>query len=166
MNVTNEATVIIEREAIRAILLTPKSEVLLLRIRLPEAMESFWIAPGGGLEPGEAIEEGLKRELREELGLHEYVIGSLVWRRQHTFNWAGKRICQRERYYIIHVHHFEPQMSDPNEAKVLDRFRWWPVAELANARERLTPLSLAEIVARYLAHGAPQEPLEVEVLVD
>lgn len=163
---TNESTVIIEREAIRAILITPKSEVLLLRIRLPEATECFWIAPGGGLEPGEAVEEGLKRELREELGLDEYMIGPLVWRRQHTFNWAGKRICQRERYYIIHVDRFEPQMFDPTEAEVLDRFRWWPVAELANSRERLTPLSLAEIVARYLADGAPQGPLELEVLVD
>src|SRR5437762_3165032 len=112
MSVTNEATAIIEREAIRAILLTPKSEVLLLRIRLPEATDFFWIAPGGGLEPGEAVEEGLKRELREELGLVEYLTGPLVWRRQHTFTWAGKRICQRERYYIIHVDRFEPQMSD------------------------------------------------------
>jgi len=57
-------------------------------------------------------------------------------------------------------------MSDPEEVKVLDRFRWWPVAELANSRERLTPLSLAEIVARYLAQGPPQEPLELEILVD
>jgi 8-oxo-dGTP pyrophosphatase MutT (NUDIX family) len=158
--------VIIEREAIRAILLTPGSEVLLLRIRLPQATECFWIAPGGGLEPGEAVEEGLKRELREELGLDKYVIGPLVWRRQHTFNWAGKRICQRERYYIVHLDRFEPQMSDLAEAEVLDRFHWWPVAELAKSCERLTPLSLADIVARYLAHGAPPEPLELEILVD
>ena len=88
MIVTNEATVI-EREAVRAILLTPKNEVLLLRIRLSDAAECFWIAPGGGLEPGETIEEGLKRELREELGLDEYLIGPLVWRRQHTFSWGA-----------------------------------------------------------------------------
>jgi ADP-ribose pyrophosphatase YjhB (NUDIX family) len=95
MIVTNHAIVVIEREAIRAILLTPANEALLLRIRLSDTTECFWIAPGGGLEPGETIEEGLKRELREELGLNEYVIGPLVWRRQHTFSWAGKRFCQR-----------------------------------------------------------------------
>ena len=57
-------------------------------------------------------------------------------------------------------------MLDPIEAKVLDRFRWWTVTELANASEGLTPLSLSQIVSRYLELGTPQEPLEVEVLVD
>ena len=157
---------IIERNAVRAILLTPDHEILLLRIRLPESAECFWIAPGGGLEPGEAIEDGLKRELREELTLDKYDIGPLVWLRQHTFNWAGKRICQRERYYIVHVNRFEPRMSDAEEVRVLDRFRWWPATELAGATERLTPLSLAEIVTRYIAHGPPRETPPLEVLVD
>ena len=102
----------------------------------------------------------------EELGLAQFVMGPLVWVRQHTFNWAKKRICQREQYYIIHVARFEPRMADATEAKVLDRFHWWPVTELALARERLTPLSLAQIVARYLLQGPPCAPLEVEVLVD
>ena len=102
----------------------------------------------------------------EELGLAQFVMGPLVWLRQHTFHWGEKRICQREQYYIIPVARFEPHMSDATEAKVLDRFHWWPVAELARARERLTPLSLAQIVGRYLLQGPPREPLDVEVLVD
>ena len=57
-------------------------------------------------------------------------------------------------------------MTDPVEATVLDQFRWWPADELAKSREQLTPLSLAEIVRLYLADGAPQEELELEVLVD
>ena len=157
---------IIERDAIRAILLTPAREILLLRIRPPEGGEGFWITPGGGLEQGETIETGLRRELMEELGLAQFVRGPLVWRRQHTFNWGERRICQRERYYVIPVARFEPRMSDANEAKVVDRIRWWPVGELAYARERLTPLSLAEIVARYLLEGPPLGPLPVEVLID
>jgi hypothetical protein len=44
-------------------------------------------------------------------------------------------------------------MSDATEAKILDRFQWWSVTELARASERLTPLSLAQIVARYFIQG-------------
>jgi 8-oxo-dGTP pyrophosphatase MutT (NUDIX family) len=156
----------IEREAIRAILLTPAPEVLLLRIRDPAGGDAFWITPGGGLEPGETIEAGLRRELREELGLEHFVIGPVVWRRHHTFDWAGKRVSQREQYHIVHVARFEPRMSDALEMQVVERFRWWPVVDLAHATERLTPLTLAEILARYLKEGPPRELPEVEVLVD
>ena len=49
---------------------------------------------------------------------------------------------------------------------MLDEFRWWEVADLANATERLTPLSLAGIVNRYLRSGPPIEPLSVEIIED
>ena len=89
---------IVQRESIRAILLPAEQEVLLLRIHEPGVVDySWWIAPGGGVEEGETVEQTLRRELREEVGL--------------------------------------------------------------------TPLSLAEILARYLERGAPQPPLELEVLV-
>jgi 8-oxo-dGTP pyrophosphatase MutT (NUDIX family) len=156
----------IEREAVRAILLTPAQEVLLLRVRDPAGGDAFWITPGGGLEPGETTEAGLQRELSEELGLEHFVIGPVVWRREHTFDWAGKRVSQREQYHIVLVARFEPRMSDVLEMQVVDYFRWWPVEELARASERLTPLALAEILARYLTQGPPVEPPEVEVLVD
>jgi 8-oxo-dGTP pyrophosphatase MutT (NUDIX family) len=154
------------REAIRAILVTPAGEVLLMRIKPPGREDCFWIAPGGGIEPGETLESCLKRELDEELGLTRFDIGPLVWRRQHTFDWGGERICQYERFYIVRVSRFEPKMSDAIEAQVLQQFRWWPVSELAEAEERLTPLALATIVSRYLSQGPPRAPLEVEVLED
>jgi 8-oxo-dGTP pyrophosphatase MutT (NUDIX family) len=57
---------IVDRQAARAILLTPTHQILLLRIRPPQGGEWFWIAPGGGINAGETVEAGLRRELREE----------------------------------------------------------------------------------------------------
>jgi 8-oxo-dGTP pyrophosphatase MutT (NUDIX family) len=160
-------TTVVERDAARAIVLTPQHEVLLLRVRPPEVGESFWIAPGGGLEPGETVEECLRRELREEVGLDRFTIGPLVWRRQHTFNLAGRgRLCQRERYHVVRVEKFEARMLDEAESEFLERFQWWSADELFSTRERLTPVALADIVARYLSDGPPAEPLSVEILVD
>jgi 8-oxo-dGTP pyrophosphatase MutT (NUDIX family) len=159
-------TDVIERYAIRAILLTPQHEVLLMRIRAPQGGNWFWIAPGGGLEAGESAEVGLRRELAEEVGLADVRLGPLVWRRQHTFDWGRRRIRQREDYYVVHVDRFEPHMSDEVEARVLDRFQWWSVDALGRTDEDLTPTSLHDIVARYLRDGAPRGPLALEVLVD
>lgn len=157
---------IVERDAIRAILLTPAREVLLMRVRPPDGRQSFWVTPGGGMNPGEDVADCVRRELREELGIEEFVLGPLVWRRQHTFNWGGRRICQREGYHMVEVEKFAPRMLDPIESKAIDCLRWWSASELSSTRERVTPLSLADIVANYLRDGAPEGPLAVEVLVD
>jgi 8-oxo-dGTP pyrophosphatase MutT (NUDIX family) len=155
-----------QRNAVRAILLTPDEEVLLIRLRSPATGEFFWVTPGGGLEAGETSEQGLRRELREELGLELMDLGAVVWRRHHEFSWRDRRILQREEIRLIRTLRFEPVMSDPVEAEVVDSFRWWPVAALSDCPESITPRALQTIVANYLKHGAPAEPLEVERLVD
>lgn len=154
------------RNAVRAILLTPENEILLMRIHAPQGGDPFWIAPGGGMEDSENVESALRRELREELGLLDFTIGALVWRRQHTFNWGDVRLCQREQFYIVHTNRFVPHMTDQVEAQVLEQFRWWRIADLARTSEQLTPRSLADIVERYLRDGAPLSLPDVEVLVD
>ncbi len=156
----------IHRDAVRALILTPSRELLLLRIQLPEVAEPFWIAPGGGLEPGEHAEDGLRRELCEEVGLVDFETGPLVWRRQHTFTFKGQRICQREEYFVVHAARFQPSMSDVLEREVVREFRWWPVSALAQASERLSPLALARIMETFLAEGPPRVTPELEVLVD
>ena len=154
------------RQAVRAIVLTPEREILMMQIREPGGDQPFWITPGGGIEAGETFDATLRRELKEELGLEVFDIGPLLWRRQHTFNWGEKRYCQREEYRAVHVTRFQPMMSDATEAQVLQQFRWWPLADMAASVETFTPLTLADIVTRYLAEGAPATVPETEILVD
>ena len=83
---------VIHRNAVRALILTPDHEVRLIRVVTPDRADRFWIAPGGGLEPGETNADGLRRELSEELGLTDFAAGPVVWRRHHTFSWGDRRI--------------------------------------------------------------------------
>jgi 8-oxo-dGTP pyrophosphatase MutT (NUDIX family) len=137
----------------------------MLCIHSPDG-KRFWIAPGGGLEESESPEVGLRRELREELGLDAFEIGPVVWRREHTFDRGERRACQREHYHVVHVLRFEPLMSDAVEAEWLEGFRWWTLRELRTAAEDLVPVSPAEIIENYLANGGPATLPEWEVLVD
>jgi 8-oxo-dGTP pyrophosphatase MutT (NUDIX family) len=156
----------IHRRAIRAIIITPDRDVLLMRIRPPEGGASFWIAPGGGIEADETPEDALKRELAEELGLTDFEPGPTVWLRHHIFNWDGRRISQKEEYRVVLSQKFEPVIADAVEAKVVECFRWWPIVDLPGADERFTPLSLANILTSYLRDGPPEKMLYEEVLID
>ncbi|MEC4805276.1 MAG: NUDIX domain-containing protein [Jaaginema sp. PMC 1080.18] len=52
-------------------------EVLLLhQMTLPEI--DCWDLPGGGIEPEESLEEGLRREVQEETGITEFKIERLL----------------------------------------------------------------------------------------
>ena len=156
---------VIERRAVRAILLTPERQVLLIRIR-PSEGKAFWVMPGGGIEPGEDPVDALRRELREELGLVRCEPGPVVWLRHHTFDWDGRRLSQREEYRIVPTERFDAHMLDAGEARFVTELRWWGAADLAGAAERLTPLAIASIVRDYLENGAPDPLPPEEVLVD
>ena len=58
-----------ERIAARAILFGPEDRILLVRFSPPHALGVWWATPGGALDPGETLEEGLRRELLEEAGI-------------------------------------------------------------------------------------------------
>jgi ADP-ribose pyrophosphatase YjhB (NUDIX family) len=55
------------KERVRAVLVTPNHEVLLIRRERPDT-PVYWVLPGGGVEPTDAShEDALRREIHEEL---------------------------------------------------------------------------------------------------
>ncbi len=66
---------------VTGLLLDDEGRVLLLRHTYRGSKP--WGLPGGGLQPGETLEECLERELREETGMHVEV-GELLWAASHT----------------------------------------------------------------------------------
>ncbi|WP_347266782.1 NUDIX domain-containing protein [Paracoccus sp. (in: a-proteobacteria)] len=153
---------ITERHAARAILLTPDAEVLLLRVEV--ANGRFWIAPGGGLRPGEDASQALRRELAEEVGLDHAAIGPLLWRGQRLATLNGRRWRQHEQVFLVPVPRFVPVIRDRAEARLQREWRWWQRDEIRLTRERLVPESLARILRDLRDQGPPGTPPPIEVI--
>jgi TDG/mug DNA glycosylase family protein len=110
------------REGVRAVLVAPDNSTLM--IRYVTEYETWWIPPGGGVDPGESDLEALTRELREEVGLTDFELGPLLFERLHYFpveDCGG----QRNRYYLVRVPRFEVEhLGEGNES------RWFTLEEL------------------------------------
>lgn len=87
------------RVAQKVLLLNQYKEVLVIRFadneRSPVPFRAKWDLPGGGLEWGESLEEGLARELREEIGEVQVEVGNLIhrWDWVHVNNSELRTIC-------------------------------------------------------------------------
>jgi ADP-ribose pyrophosphatase YjhB (NUDIX family) len=157
---------VVVREAVRALVLDPDGRALLVRFVNPETGEQFWTTPGGGIIPGESLEEAIRRELREETGLEDPEIGPVIWTRREVFPWAGRTLDQREQMVLVRAPTFEPKPSLGAErlaAEDVHEVRWWSLAELEGANAVFYPTRLAHFLRQLLEEGPPDEPIDVGV---
>lgn len=80
------------RGTIKAIILDEQKRLLIGR---GEEDTSGWEIPGGGFEHNESVEECLKRELKEELGVEVARIGKIafIYRGKSVHGWTILRIA-------------------------------------------------------------------------
>ena len=151
------------REAARALLLTPDREVLLVRFDFPGTTER-WALPGGGLESGESHVDALHRELHEEIGLTDVVIGPHVWTRVHVVPFLdGRHDGQREHVHLVRTARFEPQPTigwEQLRREYVTDLRWWHIDHLTDGLP-FAPLSLATLVRSIADDGAPSTPFAI-----
>ena len=156
----------------------PRRRVLMVHFDFPadNLPTGLWACPGGGLDPGESVEAGLVRELREELGLDVVDPGRPVWVKEHVFamtRWDG----QHDTFFWLDIDAFDPSPTFTEtelRAENLDGVRWWPYEEVMAAQRlydggatehpgyvTFTPRRFGHLLADLFRHGRPTEPLHL-----
>ncbi len=154
------------RAAVRALILDEDDHVLLAKFVFPTGAEA-WALPGGGLDDGESSDEGLRRELREELGLTSVPIGPHIWNREHIIPMSTGHDGQRDRIHLVRMDRFEPEPEigwERMRAEFVHELRWWSVDEIGHAATtRFAPGRLGELLQSVLTDGPPTAPIETGV---
>ena len=140
----------VQREAVRALVVDRDDRILLVQFRRPVGDEAWWGSPGGGIDAGETHAEALRRELREEVGLHDFEIGPLLFEHDGRFAWGGALYDQRNTTYLVRVAEHEPVATIDLEPEGVADVRWWSLDELASSGEQFAPADLAERVRTLL----------------
>jgi 8-oxo-dGTP pyrophosphatase MutT (NUDIX family) len=154
------------REAARAILLTPDEHILLVRFEFPAGTR--WALPGGGIDPGESVEDTLRRELREEVGLDGATIGPHVWTRLHIIAFlSGKYDGQHEQIHLVPVPNvFEPMPAftwEQLNTEYVHELRWWTIDEISRSDLHFVPGRLGPLLRSLVDDGPPNAPLDVDI---
>jgi 8-oxo-dGTP pyrophosphatase MutT (NUDIX family) len=154
------------RPTARILLADPEGRILLFSAREADG-ERWWFTPGGGVHQGETVEGAAVRELFEETGVScgEAELGPVVatsasrWTAQEQ----GKLFLGAHSFFFLRV----PQARiDTGGQEALERslitgHRWWAVAELRTATERIVPPGLAGLADRLLRGDIPDRPVRL-----
>jgi 8-oxo-dGTP pyrophosphatase MutT (NUDIX family) len=143
----------IHRTAARVLPVSPLGEVLLLHGRDPAYPEDWhWVSIGGAVEPGESLEDGALRELREETGIviSPLALSPPVHIGTQEFSWDGRDYISHSTFFAIALDRdVEVVLDGLEHAEVgnLTGAAWWFPDALAADGTAASP-DLPEIMRR------------------
>jgi 8-oxo-dGTP pyrophosphatase MutT (NUDIX family) len=147
---------VIRRKTVRVLLIDPADRVLLFEDSDPGlAMRpTFWITPGGGIDPGESVADAAVREVAEETGYqlsHEILDGPIA-SRHVVHGYSDKIVEQGEEFYAARVPPFDVVTDGHTEDEQLSLLghHWWTLDELRASTARVWPVELARLLAAVL----------------
>ena len=139
----------IVRRAVRVLLLDPADRILLFQDSDPNIGASWWIVPGGGIDPGESEADAVVREVEEETGfrLEPGAAAGPLARRYVVHGFTDVIIEQHESFYAARTPAFEVDVTGHTELEqqTLQQNRWWTRTEVESAAEIIWPVRLTEL---------------------
>lgn len=102
-----------------AVIWNQQQQILIDKRRPEGLLGGLWEFPGGKIEAGETVEECIKREIQEELGI-EIEVGDRLITINHTYSHF---------HVTLYVHHCRHLAGIP-QAIESDEIRWVTLAEI------------------------------------
>jgi 8-oxo-dGTP diphosphatase len=139
-----------------AILIEHEKLALIERHR---AGRHYFAFPGGGVDEGETVQQAVVRELLEETGLRVTIERQVI----ELWYQGGRQVfflvCAVEGVFGTGTgeEYIDPQPDDPNTGTYVPV--WMPVSEILD--QPVLPREAAELVARSLKEGWPEEPVVI-----
>ncbi len=156
---------VLRRSAARVICTDPDGRVLLIRATDPadSSKPAWWEIPGGGIDPGEQPEATCRRELHEEVGITDAVIGECVWIQHAQFSFAGWDFDQHEQIFVATAsgEATDAPRLEAFEAMAFGGIRWFTLDELLADPSPTVPPRLREFLPDVLAGIRPDPPIDI-----
>lgn len=152
------------RRAVRVIVVSHDDRVLLFEDSDPGIPGvTWWVTPGGGMDPGETERQTAIREVAEETGCalsEDDLVGPLATR-YAVHGYSDQVLEQSESFYLARVGLFEIDTSAHTEEEqiTLQGHRWWTRAEIEADSAWIWPAQLLLLWDRSADPGLP--PLDL-----